>query len=282
MNKSLASEPIEKKPECRDGTPTGGNAGSVSLLTRLRRHPFPVLAWFDRVVAVSFAFPENVLRPLVPEGLEIDTYEGLGFVTVAMVWTKQLRPAGFPAFLGQDFFLAGYRIFTRLRDESGRRLRGLKIIRSETDKRRMVWSGNLLTRYNYRHVKVAITESASETRVRTALRDGTPTIDLTFDARTESATIPAGSPFPDWHTARLFAGPMPFTFSPESDGTFVVIEGSRQNWVPRPVTVKNWCVGLFAEPALAGTAPILANAFAVEAIPYRWDRGRVVRPAVAM
>lgn len=68
-----------------------------SMFKRLRRHPFPVVARFERVVAVSFAFPEEILRPLVPSGLEIDTHEGLGFVTVALVWTKNLRPAGFPA-----------------------------------------------------------------------------------------------------------------------------------------------------------------------------------------
>src|SRR6267378_2943496 len=109
----------------------------MSFLTHIKRHPFPVAAWFERVAAVSFAFPEAVLRPLVPSALEIDAYEGLGFVTVALVWTRRLRPAGFPAFLGQDFFLAGYRVFTRLRGESGRRLRGLNILRSETDQSRM-------------------------------------------------------------------------------------------------------------------------------------------------
>src|SRR5689334_17718932 len=103
----------------------------MSLFEKLRHHPFPIIAWFDRVVAVSFAFPEGILRPLVPDGLEIDTYQGFGFLTVAMVWTRRLRPAGFPEFLGQDFFLAGYRVFTRLRDESGQRLRGLQVVRSE-------------------------------------------------------------------------------------------------------------------------------------------------------
>src|SRR5262249_42006776 len=155
---------------------------------------------------------------LVPNTLEIDTYQGLGFVTVAMVWTKQLRPKGFPAFLGQDFFLAGYRVFTRLRDESGRRLRGLMIIRSETDKRRMVWLGNLISDYHYRHVKVVIQEAGPETRVQTSLGEATPMTDLTFESRPGSATLPEGSPFPDWHAARLFAGPMPFTFSPKDDG----------------------------------------------------------------
>ena len=70
----------------------------------LKQHPFPVTAYFDRVVAVSFAFPKNALRPLVPEGLEIDSYGEFGFVTAALVWTRDLRPAGFPKFLGQDFF----------------------------------------------------------------------------------------------------------------------------------------------------------------------------------
>jgi hypothetical protein len=197
------------------------------------------------------------------------------------VWTKELRPAGFPRFLGQDFFLAGYRVFTRLRDESGRRLRGLKILRSETDKWRMVRVGNLLTGYGYRHVHVVIEEKGAETRVQTSLGDGTATLDLTFESRGKSADLPEGSPFPDWRTARLFAGPMPFTFSAEANGTFVVIEGSRQDWVPRPVTVKKWRVGLFDEAPLLGTTPILANAFAVEDVCYRWKKGRIVRPGGA-
>ena len=253
----------------------------ASFLKYLRRHPFPVDAWFERVVAVSFAFPEAILRPLVPEALEIDTYEGFGFVTAAMVWTRNLRPTGFPAFLGQDFFLAGYRVFTRLRGDSGRRLRGLNILRSETDKRRMVWMGNLLTRYRYRHVNVKIQKAGQDTRVETSLADGTPTLDVTFDSSSETAALPERSPFGDWQTARRFAGPMPFTFSAEEDGSFVVIEGSRQNWVPRPVAVKKWQVSLFDETPLRGTEPILANAFAVEGISYRWKKGRIVRPGGA-
>jgi hypothetical protein len=247
----------------------------MSFLKYLRRHPFPVVAYFDRVAAVSFAFPEQILRPLVPTTLEIDAYEGFGFVTVAMVWTKNLRPAGFPSFLGQDFFLAGYRIFTRLGDE-GRRLRGLKILRSETDQRRMVWMGNLLTSYRYRHVEVDLQQSAQVTRVRTALADGSTSLDLTFESSGNPIALPPGSPFPDWKTARRFAGPMPFTFSPETERTCVVIEGSRQDWVPRPISVRDWQVGLFGESPLRDTEPILANAFAVEGVAYRWSKGRVV------
>ncbi len=245
----------------------------------LRCHPFPVVARFARVVAVSYAFPEAILRPLVPDGLEIDTHEGLGFLTVAMVWTKNLRPAGFPEFLGQDFLLAGYRIFARLREQSGRKLRGLKIIRSETDKRRMVWAGNVLTGYNYRHVNARVTESDLETTVETSLANGARTVFLTFGRPGDNVRLPAGSPFVDWHAARLFAGPMPFTFSPRSDGRFVVIEGRRQTWTPRPIPVNNWQVSLFEEEPFKGNKPILANAFTVDGVDYRWEKGRVVTPA---
>jgi hypothetical protein len=247
-------------------------------MTWLKRHPFPVLAWFERVVAVSFAFPEEVLRPLVPAGLEIDAYEGLGFVTVAMVWTKHLRPSGFPEMLGQNFFLAGYRVFTKLHDESGRRLRGLKILHSETDKRSMTVLGNVMTGYNYRQVRVGITETNDLIEVRTTLPDGNNSLRLGFDPNPGDIGPPAGSPFPDWRTARRFAGPMPFTFCPQGDGSFVVVEGSRASWTPRPVEVVHCDVALFNEPPFAGTTPILANAFMVENIDYRWEKGRIIRP----
>ncbi|MCW1921094.1 DUF2071 domain-containing protein [Luteolibacter arcticus] len=231
------------------------------------------MAHFDRVLAVSFAFPTEVLRPLVPAPLEIDAFEDFGFVTVAMVWTRGLRPAAFPAVLGQDFFLAGYRIFVRMHDESGRRLRGLKILRSETDKARMVISGNLLTHYNYRR----ITLDQSPGSVKTTLPDGTVTLEIGYDDR-EDAELPKGSPFPDWRTARRFAGPMPFTFDREGDGRFVVIEGKRADWTPRPVDITGWKVGLFDEPPFHGVTPVLANAFLVENVPYRWERGRLITP----
>lgn len=250
----------------------------TTFLRKLKRHPFPVVAWFDRVVALSFAFPTEVLRPLVPRPLLIDSYENYGFVTVAMVWTHGLRPAGFPAIFGQNFFLAGYRVFTRMVHHDGRRLRGLKILRSETDKSRMVFSGNLLTHYNYQKISVEESVSETEMRVVTTSRGRGVTLDVVLDTQTEPTTSIAGSPFPDLHTARRFAGPMPYTFDDEGDGNFVVIEGRREKWQPKPVAVKLWNVSMFDEPQFKGVTPILANAFKVEQLPYRWERGRVVRP----
>ena len=251
------------------------------MMKWLKQHPFPVEAWFERVIALSFAVPESTLRGLISPALEVDAHDGCGFVTVALVWTKDLRPAGFPKCLGRDFFLAGFRVFVRMRDEEGRRLRGLKILRSETDRAGMVLSGNLMTHYNYHLAKVELEERDGVIRVRTSSRDRTPSLDIEVDTFTNPEGPPEGSPFPDWRTARQFAGPMPFTFDDNGDGRFVVIEGKRSEWTPRPVTVKSWKVAMFDEEPFVGITPVLANAFMVEGVPYRWERGRLVTPGAA-
>jgi hypothetical protein len=142
----------------------------------------------------------------------------------------------------------------------------------------MVLFGNWMTAYNYRQIHLQMDRSGTETRIRTSLADGATTLDLTFDADTPDAGLPDGSPFPDWRTARRFAGPMPFTFSPEPDGRVVVIEGRRADWKPRPIRIMDCSAALFREGALKSHTPILANAFAVENIEYHWSRGRLIRP----
>ena len=60
---------------------------------------------------------------MLPPGLELDTFAGFGFVAVALVEARSLRLSGVPKACGQDFFLAGYRSFTRFRLPDGRTIR---------------------------------------------------------------------------------------------------------------------------------------------------------------
>ena len=226
-------------------------------------------------MALSFAFPADVVRPLVPSPLSLDLFNDMAFVTVAMVWARAMRPAALPAILGSNFFLAGYRVFTRLQEPSGRRLRGLRILRSETDKQFMVFAGNLVTDYRYRRVDVQLQETGTDVHVRTQ-RAGQTTLDVSINLAGGDVALPVGSPFADWSEARRFAGPMPFTFSPAGDDRMVVVEGSRQHWEPRPVRVTAWRVAMFDDLPLCNATPVLANAFVVENVSYRWKRGRML------
>lgn len=241
------------------------------MLAALKRHPFAVHAFFEFSAVLTYAFPSDVLRPLLPPGLTLDERDGHGFLAIAMVHTRKLRPFFVPEFMGNEFFLVGYRIFSRFETPSGKRLRGLRILQSETDQARMVYFGNLLTHYNYSHADIHWEKKPESIHVT---KEGTEKLDVIFH-REANPALPAGSIFKDWREARMYAGPLPFTFDYEKEThSIIVIEGVRQNWDPLPARIQvNQCDFLKREP-FASATPRLCSAFVLEQIPYMWKRGR--------
>ena len=64
-------------------------------MSLLNRHPFPVQAYFERSVVLGFAVPKDLLADRIPACLELDLFDDrLGFIAVAIVQTKDLRPRG--------------------------------------------------------------------------------------------------------------------------------------------------------------------------------------------
>ena len=240
------------------------------MLDFLKNHPFAVDAHFDYSLVLTYAVPKKELQNLLPPCLELDTFQDShGFVAIAMVQTKNLRPTGFPLFLGNDFFLIGYRIFVRYTTNAGKRLRGLYILKSETDKKRMEWLGSLFTNYRYATTDVSPTMSGSIITV-TSQASG---LDIVADTSAPAEFLPPYSLFANWKEARRFAGPLPFTFSydPKSNEV-VIVEGVRDHWQPTPVSVLRADVPIFK--AIRVTDFMLASAFIIRDIPYHWKRGR--------
>ena len=67
---------------------------------------------------------------------------------------------------------------------------------------------------------------------------------------------------------------MPFTFDYEPEThSIVMIEGVRQNWKPRLVSVDVLKNTFLDQEPLNRATPVLASAFQVENIAYRWKRG---------
>jgi hypothetical protein len=242
------------------------------MFSFLKNHPFAVEAFFDSSLVFTFAIPKEEIQHLIPECLELDTLnDKLAFIAVAMVQTKSLRPKGFPKFMGNDFFLIGYRVFVRFTNNAGKSLRGLYVLKSETDKKKMEFLGNIFTHYNY-----------NTTDIQQARQNGTT--EITSDnsgfkikienTDSENIPLPDGSPFSDWKEARRFAGPLPFTFTyNESDKTVLIIEGVRENWKPTPVKVLDFHFSFLDKLQLKQAT--LANAFIIKVIPYYWKKGKL-------
>jgi hypothetical protein len=240
------------------------------MLNFLKDHPFAVESFFDTSLVLTFAVPKEELQHLIPECLTLDSFNDTwAFIAVAMVKTNSLRPKGFPQFLGNDFVLTGYRIFVKYVTSEGKRLRGLYIIRSETDKQKMAFLGNIFTHYNYRTTDIKFLRHDGIICVQSKKSD----LQIQVKEGDEGSSLPQGSPFKDWKEARRFAGPLPFTFTynPESREV-LIIEGVRQNWTPKPVEVVEAKVGFINTLNLKNA--ILANAFVIHDIPYYWKKGK--------
>jgi hypothetical protein len=245
------------------------------MVYRLKRHPFAVRARLETVIVLTYALPEVVLRPLLPPGLSLDTWEDYGFVAVAFVKTRALRPASLPGWMGRDFNLCGYRVFSRYRTVEGRTLRGLRILRTDTNRRSMVVAGNLLTHYGYHYARMDLEDSNARLGLSVQSDDGHGDIALTImNGRVGAGRLPADSPFPDARQARRFAGPMPFTFDYEPQTHAIIrVEGVRGDWRPRLVDARVEALGFLEQPPFAGQRPRLASAYLIEGVDYLWRRG---------
>lgn len=248
------------------------------MIHLLQRHAFAIKAQLRASLVLAYALPSKVLEPLLPPGLKLDTYGDFGFLAIALVETRALRPAFLPESFGMNFLLAGYRIFTRYQTSSGRTLRGLRILRSDTDRRSMEVFGNLLTHYGYERSRCEVARSETTYAVKVSSPAGTADLNVEADLSEEAASPPPGSPFPDLREARKFAGPLPFTFDYERQTHSIIrVEGVRQEWKPRPVTVAVHRNTFLEQERFRGT--VLANAFYLENVPYAWKpRIREVLP----
>jgi uncharacterized protein YqjF (DUF2071 family) len=229
------------------------------LFPALKDHPFAVEAFFESSLVLAYAVPKEELIPLLPACLQVDTFDDKwGFVAAAIVKTKNLRPKGFPAFLGNDFILTGYRVFVRYQTSNGKRLRGLYILKSETDQKRMAFWGNMFTHYRYTTTDIRFTNGGNSLEVHSEKSK------LAIKVRIrDDASLPVGSPFRDWKEARRFAGPLPFTFTfQEQRNEVLLIEGVRENWTPKAVEVVEENIGYIRQ--LGFRTAVLANAFLVE------------------
>lgn len=237
----------------------------------LKKHPFAVEAFFESSLVLTFSVPKEQLQNLIPECLELDTFQDKwAFLAIAMVQTKGLRPKGFPKFMGNDFFLIGYRIFVRYRNKAGKRLRGLYIIKSETDKKKMEFFGNIFTHYIYTTTDIKLT---TEGYFKT-MKSEKSKFHITVEQTDKEIQIPENSPFTDWKDARKFAGPLPHTFTVNSKNkTILTILGVRQNWKPEPLKVESYHFDFLNSLKLQNI--VLANAFEINNVPYHWEKGKI-------
>jgi hypothetical protein len=134
----------------------------------------------------------------------------------------------------------------------------------------MAWLGNIFTDYRYFTTDIQCTLEAERSMICSE-QSG-----LLVEAEHGPAPIelPEGSPFASWHEARRYAGPLPFTFSWDPRlQKVLIVEGVHEDWQPCPARIVQARVPFLEK--LGCSDLILANAFSLENVPYRWKKGRL-------
>lgn len=241
------------------------------MLSFLKNHPFGVEAHFENSTVLTFAVPKAQVIDLIPECLELDLFQDKwAFIAMAMVQTKELRPKGFPKFMGNSFFLTGYRVFVRYTNAKGKRLRGLYILKSETNKKKMAFMGNIFTHYKYTTTDIHQTKKEDVVEITSEKSK----FKIKMNVSERNIELPEFSPFESWKEARRFAGPLPFTFTYNEEAKEVlIIEGVRQNWKPKPIEVNDYNIQFLSDFKFINC--VLANAFVIEDVPYYWKKGKI-------
>lgn len=254
-------------------------AFAESAMQRLQRHPVAMQTHFRHSLVVTWAFEPQLLEQFLVPGLKLDTYtdpdgETFAFAAVALVDLDQLRPTGLPRVLSGAHVMTGYRVFCTMQTPAGRTMRGLRILGSQSSSRMSVIGANLTTRYHYRYVRARL--AAHDQTIRFLIDSPNKQGDVDITADLADHSLPPDSPFADAKAARRFAGPLPYTFSPDPEG-IVVVKSQRTDWSPTPVAVRVDRATFFDYGPFAGAPRRLANAFYLADLDYGWQSGQLFR-----
>ena len=239
-------------------------------MLNLQNNPFAVEAYFESSTILTFAVAKEELERYVPKPLKLDLFDDKwGFLTIAMVDTKDLRPKGLPKIFGNDFFLIGYRIFVRYQTSTGKNLRGLYILKSETNKLKMEFLGNIFTRYAYTTTDIAQKTDGHQVEIKSKKSK----FNLLYSRQAEGEMrLPKNTVFPSWKEARRFVGPLPFTFEvDQANNKVLIIEGVRENWIAEPIELRT--VNFDFIDSFNFNSIQLSNAFEIRGVPYYWKKG---------
>jgi hypothetical protein len=98
--------------------------GEILSITEHRPWPLPAANWvmtqrWNDLLFAHWPVPAAELAPLLPRGLEIDTHDGMAWVSVVPFWMDRIRLRGMPELLGGNRF-AELNLRTYVRSESTR------------------------------------------------------------------------------------------------------------------------------------------------------------------
>lgn len=113
----------------------------------------------ERISFLHWRYPPDAVRPLLPRGLELDTFEGAAWVGLAPFEVRGLHPPGFPPLPWiSQFFQMNVRTYVRGPDGE----RGIWFLSLEADRLATVAGARLAYGLPYRWAEIRVRQNGAE------------------------------------------------------------------------------------------------------------------------
>jgi hypothetical protein len=226
-----------------------------------------VHGYIDRRVLVNFTADPAVVRPLLPAPFQPQLYRGRAVVGICLIRLRQLKPKGWPGWLGIGSENGAHRIAVEWA-EAGQRRQGVYIPRRDTSLCLNALAGGRLFPGKHHLATFRVQEAAGAYHLRLASADGTH---LRVEAQ-ETTTFNPASVFPSLAAASAFFEQGAVGYSPSARG----YEGLRLHayqWRVRPLAVQRVESSFFEDVTRFPAGSIrFDNALLMTHVEHEWHR----------
>jgi hypothetical protein len=201
----------------------------------------------DRRILVNYRVDPRVLAPLLPAPFRPKTINGVGMVGICLIRLKQVRPTGFPPWLGISSENAAHRTAVEW-DDAGTVRQGVYVRRRDTSSWLNSWAGGRLFPGIHCHAQFTVEETSDLYHV--ALRSDDGVTSMKVGAR-RTTKLPTSSDFRSLEESSAFFQAGSLGYSATTDPSrFQGLELRCRNWHVEPLEVEEVRSSFFEDELL--------------------------------
>lgn len=238
-----------------------------------QKNPLTIYGRLERCWLFTFQTSPTAARRSLPAVLEPIIHNGFAFWNVVITRLRSMRPRPLPARMGVSYWHAAYRLYVRFHPPAASPIDGLYFVRSDCDSRLICAAGNVLTDFRLSFTPIGCQERHGQVELSIHTPQAPARVLL---ERRPPVALPAHSAFSSLAEAKAFLQYEPFGIgvSPAGEVNVVPVLRDEKAWRIKLLRVKAAEWGFFA-----GKDVKPEICYEAAPIDYRWQRGRLYRPA---
>jgi hypothetical protein len=223
-----------------------------------------------RRILLNYRIDPEIAQQHLPSIFTPKLEQGYAIAGICLIRLEEIRPKGFPSFIGISSENSAHRFAVTWNDENGDQCEGVYVPRRDTDSTLNSLAGGRIFPGVHYHSQFLATQQQQHIHIRVNAQDsGTPLVDLTVE-KTES--FPAGSIFDSLEYSSGFfeAGSTGYSARPKGnklDGLFLDVP----EWKVSPLEIQKVQSSYFDDRTLFPEGSIICDhALFMENIHHAW------------